>query len=131
MDLAQILDKGLDTSANRLAEQYAIVPRDDAPDAVVMQLAGVNEFGRYIDALQYLEGLAMVRQAELVAVQGDTLLLHLYTEGEMSLLLDALALDKKLQTSEQARGVVSLPGYRQGIKGSPENPLKFYFPDSF
>lgn len=123
----RMLNSGLDQVADYLAGLYAIVPGEQGPAAVVVQLSGVSNFASYAAALNYLDGLAMVRHAALVAVRGDTLLLNLYTEGDLSQLLDTLALDNKLLPADEG-GSLSLPDSRYSAKGSAENPLQFRWP---
>lgn len=126
-EFERMLNGGLDQVADYLAGLYAIVPGEQGPDAVVVQLSGVDDFASYAAALNYLDGLAMVRHAALVAVRGDTLLLNLFTEGDLSQLLDTLALDNKLIPANEG-GSLSLPGSRYSTKGSAENPLQFRWP---
>ena len=122
--LTEVMNNGIDQVADHMAGLYAIVPRDSAFDRVVLQVAGVHDFAAYRATLDYLQRLRMVRRATLRSVQGQALELTLQTEGELSLLLDTLALDNKLVPVESVPdGSMSLPGNRYLPRGSEQNPL--------
>ena len=122
--IEELVARGMTQVVEHIAGLYAIVPRNQAPDTVVVEVAGVEDFGRYIATLDYFDGLAMVRHAALTEVKGATLVLQLSTEGELSLLLDALSLDKKLLPADDG-GSLSLPGSRYSPRGSASNPLQY------
>ncbi len=137
-NLDEIIDKGVDQVAGYMASLAAIVPGTESSGAVVMQLDGIKHFGSYIKVLKYLESLAVVRHAELTAVHEDTLLLQLYTEGELALLIDALALDKKIfpvAAADTAYAVNREPVIGTGVpwqgpRGSAQNPLQYKWPET-
>ena len=127
-ELDTVIAAGVNQVADHLAGIYAIVPGQHDPDAVVMQLTGVADFTHYVRVLDYLEKLAVVRQAHLAAVRGDTLLLHLYTDGDLALLLNALALDRRLvpvASVDPGLPGPEAPEWQLGPRGSIHNPLHY------
>lgn len=119
-----VIERGIDRVADYLAGLYAIVPRGQGPATVVVQIDGVRDFRHYIATLNYFDGLAMVRDAAPTQVNGETLVLQLHAEGDLSLLLQTLALDKKLLPADNG-GSLSLPGSRYSPRGSLANPLQY------
>jgi len=94
--LAAQLASAIDTSSDRFARQYAIVPRSSGPDVVVLQIEDVKGFAGFKQVQQYLEDLAMVKQLDLIQVQGSSLRVRLHIEGDQSLLSSTFELGKKL-----------------------------------
>ena len=86
----------MDRVADYFFSQYGIV-RGAAPAEVIsLAISGIDRFEQYMAALKYLEGMAIVRRADLIAVNGNRMQVQVYTEGDMKLFQDALALEKKL-----------------------------------
>ncbi len=130
-DLSQLYFEGVELIASRLAAHYSIVSSGDSPDRVTLELEGVVDFGRYVKSLEYLQSLPMVRQVDLLAVSGDKLTLQLATDGELSLLRNALQRDQRLLPVAR-RQVVELPGMNRGRPlplGDVANPLRYQWPE--
>ncbi len=119
-----LLASAIDAVADYMASLYAILPQDEDPDAVILHVADVRNFGAYKEVQRYLQDLALVRRVELVAARHDALLLRLYIEGDMGRLISALALDRRLLPWEEA-GQISLPGDRFQPRGTLVNPLVY------
>ncbi|MDQ2078494.1 DUF2066 domain-containing protein [Marinimicrobium sp. ABcell2] len=121
---SELLSLALDRVAEHFAGLYAITPREEGPDATIIQVSGVSDFGSYKSAQSYLEGLALVRRAELVALRPDALTIRLYVEGDLSRLLSTLSMDGQLVPSAQS-DEVSLPENRFLPRGTLVNPLMY------
>jgi uncharacterized protein len=121
---SDLLSQALDRVADHFASLYAIRPREEGPDATVIQVAGISDFGGYKSAQAYLQGLAMVRRAELVALRPDALTIRLYVEGDMSRLLSTFSMDGRMLSSTQS-DEVSLPENRFLPRGTLVNPLLY------
>jgi uncharacterized protein len=121
-DLETVLASAVNEVADHFASLYAIVPRDEGPDAIVMQVSGINDFAAFKQVQRYLDGLPMVRRTEVLAARQDALLLRLYAEGSMDRLLTTLGQDRYLAEPRQA-GAVSLPENRYLPQGTLANPL--------
>ncbi len=119
-----LMGEAVDETANHFAELYAIVPREEGPDAVLIEVGGIDEFGDYKAVERYLEGLALVRRAELVSLRPGVLTLRLVTEGEQARLLGTLERDGKLIPSGDSDRI-SLSGNRFLPQGSQANPLVY------
>ncbi|NIB41980.1 DUF2066 domain-containing protein [Pseudomaricurvus alkylphenolicus] len=125
---AALVAAGLDAIGTYLGNAYAIVSSPDTRGGVLLQLQQVQSFANYVDALDYLESMAVVRQLELIALRHSNLWVYLHTEGEIDALLDALALDRRLMAPAKDPGVIALPRQSTAPLGSWENPLRFRWP---
>lgn len=119
-----LLSQAIDETANHFAGLYAIVPREEGPGAVVLQVGGVDGFGDYKAVERYLEDLAMVRRAELVTLRPGVLTLRLIAEGDRSQLLGTLERDRRLVPSRQSDRI-SLSNNRFEPEGTLANPLGY------
>ncbi len=119
-----LLADSIDEVANHFAGLYAIVPRDEGPDAVLIEVGGIEEFGDYKAVERYLEDLALVRRAELVSLRPGVLTLRLVTEGEQARLLGTLERDGRLIPSGDSNRI-SLTGNRFLPEGTQANPLVY------
>jgi len=108
-DLQALFDKGLDEVANYFSGIYGITATDRRVDTLVMQVSGVDRFQSYVALTDYLDSLAVLRHVQLLEVRGQSLRFALQPEGRMSLLMDALALDKRLKPEE----IVTIAGPSQ------------------
>lgn len=123
---AEVLQYALNATGDYLAGIYAINTRGGAVDAVMMEIEQVDAFDDYASALAYLQALAMVRELDVVAVEGARVRVLLRTEGEISQLRNALELDRRLSPMMPATsgGAVSLP-QELAPAGSEQNPLRY------
>ncbi|WP_347331243.1 DUF2066 domain-containing protein [Marinimicrobium locisalis] len=119
-----VLSQAIDETANHFASLYAIVPREEGPGTVVMQVGGVDGFGEYKAVERYLEDLAMVRRAGLITLRPGVLTLRLMVEGDRSQLLGMLERDGQLVPAMQS-GRISLSGNRFEPEGTLANPLSY------
>lgn len=120
----ELIDSAINQVTDYLAEIYAITPREEGPDAAVIQLVNIDSFGHYKQAQRYLEGLAMIRRTELVSVEPQALILRLYVEGDLERLLSTLALDKRMLPSVQSAHV-SIPENPFLPRATLANPLRY------
>jgi len=125
----QLMGAAIDRVADHFAERYAIVPREEGPGDIVMQVSGVHSFGDYKSVERYLEDLPMVRRLEFVSLDKERLMFRLVTEGELTGLISALERDRQLVASARSartgfggQGFGSLAALPQG---SLANPLMY------
>lgn len=124
---AEVVNAALNYTSDYLAGIYAISTRGGAAaDLVVMDIEQVDGFADYVKALAYLQGLAMVRELEVVAVDSTQVRVALRTEGQISQLQGALELDYRLSlvTPATGSGTVALP-QELAPSGSEQNPLRY------
>ena len=103
-DEQQYMAAIVDQIADQLSEQYAIVPVKIAVDGVVIRISGIHGFEEYTRALQYLEGLAAVRHAVPMTVDGDEMLVRLLADGQLEQLQRAFMLDGRLHPAAPLAG---------------------------
>ncbi|WP_162926351.1 DUF2066 domain-containing protein [Teredinibacter purpureus] len=124
LETAELGYFALNPLADYLGARYAIFSREGSVPALVLQLSGVNSFGDYRKALDYLENVAAVAGVFVAGVRQDTVLLHLDSDAGAEKFMSALVLDGRLEPV-RVLGAGEVPVWQQIPKGSPENPL-FY-----
>jgi hypothetical protein len=135
-EVPSLFVQAINTTADYFARLYAITPREEGPDTIVMRVGEVRDFATYKKVQQYLEGLAMVSHVELIVAQQDQLLLRLRSDGDLSLLTSTLELGKKLfpMTSESLP-VQRVEAYRPPLSEANQDPSSDYgtgaAPDAF
>lgn len=120
-DLEVLFTQGLGAVANYFSGIYGITATDRRVDTQVMEVSGVDRFQSYVALTDYLDSLAVLRHVQLLEVRGQSLRFALQPEGSMSLLFDALALDKRLKPED----VVTIAG-PAGAQQTPQL-LRFYW----
>lgn len=95
-DLRAMIGGVIDHVANYFFSQYGIVRGAAPAEVIALSIGGIERFEQYTAALKYLEGMAIVRRADLIAINGDRMEVQVHTEGDLKLFQDALALDNKL-----------------------------------
>lgn len=93
---------GLNVVADLMASQYAVAPIELADNGVLMRLTGVENFVDYAAAVAYLEGVASIRHANIVDLNGDEIILRLSADGHLSQLRQIFALDNRLQAAVES-----------------------------
>jgi len=118
----EMIEKGLQRVAAYLAGLYGVVASDMPANALVAKIDGIDGFGDYVQALEYLNKLAIVGHVGLLSLEGDVMTVSLFVEGNDAVLMDTLALDRKLNYVEDLAIQGTVPQYRIG---SINHPLKF------
>lgn len=124
-DVAEIGSQVINPLANYLASLYSISSQAEWTPQLVMQLQDIDHFGDYQQALNYLDNLAVISQVELSAVRRNTLLLSLRSDGDLQLVTNALALDKRMLPVTVNSVGVQIGGVFNASLGSLENPLQY------
>ena len=119
----EVLHAGINALADFLAEQYSIVGSipgyQSDESAYWVRVEQVNGFSDYLAVNEYLEALPVVDTVNLSVSGPGFLLFKVQTENELSLVLDALSLDRKLMIHEAL-------GRSSGkASGSQSSPLVF------
>jgi len=118
----EMIETGLQRVATYLSGLYGVVASDMPANALVAKIDGVDVFADYVQALEYLNRLAIVGHVGLLSLEGDVMTVSLFVEGDDSVLMDTLALDRKLNHIEDLATQGTVPQYRMG---SINHPLKF------
>lgn len=95
-EVSGLFASAVDRAADYFANQYAITPTNQGPQAIALRVANVASFGDFKQVQRYLSELAMVQRMEVVSVNADGLLVRLTTEGDTRLLASTLALGRRL-----------------------------------
>lgn len=94
---------GVDLLADRLAEQYAVLPR--AQRLRSFAIAGLEDVQSYIDLMDYLNSLEFVDQVDVVAVAGGQVELQLASPALPEQLLMLLTAEERLTVDRLQRGL--------------------------
>lgn len=105
--LNQALGEGLSALTAYLARIYAVPVSDRAGQVVTAFVDGIGGFDQYAGLINYLDGLAAISDYNIEAISGSQVEVSLYLNGDQKLLLDALALDKKLQPASRYGSALS------------------------
>ncbi len=95
-DVDSYIAAAIDAVARQQASAYAIAPVRIAEQGVLMRLENIKDFRDYARVISYLEALAAIQHANVVAIEGDEIIVQLTAEGQLSQLRQALALDNVL-----------------------------------
>lgn len=135
---SEFIDDGFRSIMAHMVSMYSIVSDGMGGSAVSMSVNGINTFADYISVLNYVTDLAIVEDAIPVTVVGDTMMLKVFLDGDLSLFLSVLALDRKLEdikkiavesgSMEDQSITDSRPQVLLSPHGSALNPLKFTWP---
>jgi hypothetical protein len=79
-----------------MGAHYAIAPVDISEGGLLMRLTGVADFKDYARAITYLEGVAAIRHANVVQIEGNEIIVRLIADGLLPQLQQSLALDNRL-----------------------------------
>lgn len=97
-DRASVVDNLVDAWADRLASNYTVaLDTGDGLRPARMLVSGVGSLTSYAAVRQSLAGLEPVRSVRVNAVSQDRLTLELVFNGNLALLRDYIALEKRLE----------------------------------
>jgi hypothetical protein len=103
-ETAGSVPEGVHFAADQLAGLFAAA--NGAEQALIVDVAAVNDLKAYAETLNYLESLTLVRSAAVEHLSGDTVRFRLQVRGDAGLLARAVRLGTKL-APEQGDGVVA------------------------
>lgn len=86
----------IDRAADYFANQYAIMPTNQGPQTIELQVGNITSFGAFKQVQAYLSELAMVQRMEVMQVNAEGLRVRLTIEGDARLLMSTLALGRRL-----------------------------------
>jgi hypothetical protein len=98
--LEPFLEDSIELVAQELASYYAILLSgvdSGAGTEVLLLVDGVGKAADYAGLMQYLNGLPVVSNVEIVSVRGATIELALRTGGQVPQLIESIALDRRLR----------------------------------
>ncbi len=124
----ELVAEGLNATADFLASIYSISSLGGATESVTLEVQQVNGFSDYVQVLNYLDSLEVVRQLDLVSLERQRIRLRVKMEGEIHSLEDALELDRRLQSAPSQGSVKGLIPTNLEPVGSDENPLRYRWP---
>ncbi len=88
------LEDGVHLAADAFARVYSVA--GSTLDSVAVEISGIDNLAAYAGALNYLEGMTLVRSVAVEQVVGDTMRFRLAVRGDANTLKRALALDGRL-----------------------------------
>lgn len=102
-----LLTSVIDRAADYFANQYAIAPSAQGPQAIMLHIGNIKSFGEFKQAQAYLNELAMVQHMEVAQVNANGILVRLTTEGDVKLLVTTLALGRRLAPAQDNSAAMS------------------------
>lgn len=95
-DMPAIMADGVARTANYLAGIYAIAPNAQGGGDLQLEIRGVDTFADYNGLIHYLEQQGVVSRMQLLGVNGSVVRVKLMSQGDRTLLINALQIDRKL-----------------------------------
>ena len=102
-DVVGAVAAGVDDLTNRLAERFAVLPRNARLHPFT--IAQVDDVAAYADLMRYLRTLEFIDQIDVEAVEGGRLRLHLGSRAGREQLLMLLTTQQRLELDESHFGV--------------------------
>jgi hypothetical protein len=90
---SDVVGEMIDRLADSLAQRYAL---DSSRSNVWMRVDAVEQLVDYVQLSSYLANLTPVLEVSTVRVEGDEVLYHLSTEGQVEQLVELIGMDQKL-----------------------------------
>lgn len=128
-DLTSLGMDAIEPLSEWMSSVYGIVPQAQGEQKMYISVAGVNSFAGYMGAFNYLKGLAMAKDVQLVAARQDSLLLALAADTDIEKLITTLKLDNRMREvvatgQENGLAPVQRP-WDNNMAGSLEQPLQY------
>ncbi|WP_323814398.1 DUF2066 domain-containing protein [Cellvibrio sp. NN19] len=95
-DVKGLFVSAIDQAADYFANQYAIMPTNQGPQAIVLRVTNITNFAAFKQVQAYIDDLAIVQRMEVIRVNADGVLVRVTTEGDVRLLMNTLALGRRL-----------------------------------
>jgi uncharacterized protein len=99
------LEEGVHLAADRCAKLLAVP--SNVSSEVKIRVLGVGNLDAYARALNYLEGMSMVRSVAVEQLQADVLDMRLSVRGDSNVLRRTVAIDRRMQVDETAGNVLN------------------------
>jgi hypothetical protein len=93
-EIESVLDEGVHLAADTFARAYGA--SGTAVDNVLVEISGISNLAAYAAAVNFLEGMALVRGVALEQMSGDKIRLRLAVRGDAATLRRSMTLDKRL-----------------------------------
>ncbi len=100
---AEAANIGVDLVANRLAERFAVLPRQLRQQRLA--ITGLNDPGSYADFMHYLQGLEFVDHVDVTAIDAATLHISLASRAQLEQLMMLLTVEGRLVEDKLHRGL--------------------------
>jgi len=96
-----------------LAEYFALDPGGPGGQPLRLRVDGIRDFADYSALIAYVDGIGLVRTADVVAVDGERLELELDLLGDAGQLFNLISLDRDLRPVGGGQtGASAVPHYR-------------------
>lgn len=93
----EVLAPVIDALADSQAQQYALVGGGQLSSATLIEVQGLGTFSNYAQMSQYLEGLAVIKHANVIWAQGEVMVLELVLNDSFDKAQRFLSLDGRMQ----------------------------------
>ena len=99
-DLALLVESLADFASIKMSAEYALQISEESAAGITFYLGEINDFKNYAAALDYLEGIQAVKNANIEYISAGNAVFRIYFQGQMKQFQQALALDGKLRLLE-------------------------------
>ena len=96
-ELVSLADNLADFAAVKMSAEYALEVSEESADGLQLYIEGINNFRDYASALEYIESIQAVEQANIEYVSVGHAVFRVYFQGQMRQFQQALALEGRLQ----------------------------------
>ncbi|MCP3672943.1 MAG: DUF2066 domain-containing protein [Gammaproteobacteria bacterium] len=90
------LTAGIDTTADQLAEQYAVLEDSLQRNELLISVSNIQQVEDYAHLIDYLENLTSISNVNVAKVNGSTIQLRVNLIGEQKAMLQLISLNNKL-----------------------------------
>jgi hypothetical protein len=121
-DYNTVIAEGVDLSADKIGKHYAVLERtdNDGPDLLV-EITNIDSLQNYRKMQQFLQGLAAVRQTDLVRLDQEAVVFRIDLRGDIDDFVRLVAIDRKLEP----RAELPLPD--AGVPGQQQTVLRYSY----
>lgn len=90
----ELIEQTVSLIAEQMADRFAMKLDGRAKNQIVITLQGIQSLKDYSDALELLNGLAVIKEAKVESVDGSLVTFHIASYGDERQVLDILGLNR-------------------------------------
>ncbi len=107
-DAQAFLQAGVSLVAEEMSAKYAVAPSTRVSEGVKVLVSGVSSYSDYASIVAWLEGLELIKSANIEQIKGDTIQLNLIAQADAGQLAAIIELNKHLIPVRSPQSTVQL-----------------------